>query len=91
MLFVHLRIGLPLWLLPDTIPSYTALTGNKVISGKSKGLSTEDSKFCLVFKGSSLKQKKATYTPGNRIIFDFYELNAEPLDLNSNVTWWLRR
>ena len=31
----------------------------------------ENSKFCLVFKGSYLKQKNATYTSSNRIIF-FY-------------------
>ena len=29
----------------------------------------EDSKFCLIFKGSCLKQKNATYTPKSRINF----------------------
>ena len=31
MSFLHLRIGLPLRHLPDTIPSYTALTGKSLL------------------------------------------------------------
>ena len=44
-------------------------------------------KFCLVFKGSCLKQKNATYTRPNRIIFFIvYELDTWSQDLNSDFT-----
>ena len=70
----------------------------KVVSWKSKGLSTEKlttpittdnslspSIFCLSFKGSCLKQKNATFTPPNIIIFFIvYKLNAWSRDLNSD-------
>ena len=46
----------------------------------------EDSKFCLVFKRSCLKQKNATYTPSNRINFFVYEFDTWSRDLNSNLT-----
>ena len=46
-----------------------------------------DSNFCLVFKGSCLKQKNATDTPPNRIIFFIvYELDTWSQDLNSDFT-----
>ena len=36
-----------------------------------------DSNFCLIFKGSCLNRKNATFTPWNRIIFVVvYELDA---------------
>ena len=45
------------------------------------------SNFCLVFKGSCLKQKNETYTPPNRIIFFiFYELDTWSRDLSSDFT-----
>ena len=45
----------------------------------------EDSKSCLEFKGSCLKQKDTTYTPPNRInFFIVYELDTWPRDLNSD-------
>ena len=41
----------------------------------------------LVFKGSCLKQKNATYTPPNRInFFIVYELDTWSPDLNSDFT-----
>ena len=41
--------------------------------------------FCLVFKGSCLKQKHATYTSPNRInIFIAYELDTCSQDFNSD-------
>ena len=47
----------------------------------------EDSKFCLVFKGSYLKQKSTTYTPSNRInFFIVYELDTWSRDLISYFT-----
>ena len=46
-----------------------------------------DSKFCLVFKRSCLKQKNATYTPSNRVIyFIVYELDTWSRDLHSSFT-----
>ena len=79
----------------------------KVVSWKSKGLSTEklttptttdnclspsikwyeNSNFCLVFKGSCLKQKNATYAPPNIIYFFIvFELDTWSRDLNSDFT-----
>ena len=47
----------------------------------------KDSKFCLIFKGSCLNQKNATYTPNNRITFlILYELDTYSWDLNSDFT-----
>ena len=47
----------------------------------------KDSKFCLKFKGSCLKQKKATYTHPNKInFFIVYELDSWPQDLDTNFT-----
>ena len=48
----------------------------------------DDSKFCLVFKRSCLKQKNAIfYTPSNRInFFIAYELDAWSRNLNSDFT-----
>ena len=47
----------------------------------------DNSKFCLVFKGSCSKQKNATYTPPNRInIFIVYELDSWPRDLDTHLT-----
>ena len=46
-----------------------------------------NSNFCLVFKGSCLKQKKATNTPPNRINFIIvYELDTWSRSLNSDFT-----
>ena len=43
-----------------------------------------NSYFCLLFKGSWIKQKNATYTPPNRIsFFTVYELDTWSRDLNS--------
>ena len=45
-------------------------------------------KFCLVFKGSCLKQKIATYTPNNGIIFFIvYKLDLLPQDLDFYFSW----
>ena len=47
----------------------------------------DNSKFCLIFKGSCLKQKNATFTPTNRInFFIVYELNTWSRDLNSHFS-----
>ena len=47
----------------------------------------ENSNFCLVFKGSCLKQNNATYTPPSRInVFIDYELDIWSRDLNSDFT-----
>ena len=47
----------------------------------------ENSKFCLTFKGSCLKQKKKTYTLPNRINFlTVYELDTWSQDLNSDFS-----
>ena len=44
-----------------------------------------NSNFCLVLKGSCLKQKNATYTPPNRIkCFIVYELDTWSWDLNTD-------
>ena len=44
----------------------------------------ENSKFCLTFKGTCLKQRNATYTPHNRInFFIVCEWNSWPRDLDS--------
>ena len=46
-----------------------------------------DSNFCSVFKESCLKQKKATFSPPNRInIFTVYQLDTWSQDLNSIFT-----
>ena len=46
-----------------------------------------NSKFCLVFKGSCLKQINATYTPPNRInFFIVYKLDSWPRDLDFDFT-----
>ena len=46
-----------------------------------------NSNSCLVFKGSCLKQKNATYTPPKRInFFIVYELDTWSPDLNSDFT-----
>ena len=72
----------------------------KVVSWKSEGLSTatdnifsplikwyKNLNFCLIFKGSCLKQQKATYTHPNIIIyFIVYELDKWSQDLNSDFT-----
>ena len=47
----------------------------------------DDSKFCLIFKGSCLEQKHATYTPWNRIYFFIvYELDTWSRNLNFDFT-----
>ena len=47
----------------------------------------EDSKFCLIFKGSCLKQKNVTYAPNNRIkFFIAYESDTWLRGLNSDFT-----
>ena len=46
-----------------------------------------DLKLCLVFKGSCLKQKNATYTPSNRInVFVVYQLDTWTRDFTSDFT-----
>ena len=46
-----------------------------------------DSNFSLIFKGSCLKQRNATFPATNRInIFVFYEFCTWPRDLNSDFT-----
>ena len=47
----------------------------------------QNSNFCLIFKESCLKQKNATFTPPNIIIFFLvYELDTWPRDLNPDFT-----
>ena len=47
----------------------------------------KNSNFCLIFKGSGVKQKNATFTPPNIInIFIDYELDTWSQDLNSDFT-----
>ena len=47
----------------------------------------KDSNFCLIFKGSCLKQKTGTFTPPNRINFVIgYKLDTWLKDLNFNFT-----
>ena len=50
-------------------------TTDKCLSPSTKW--SENSNFCLIFKGSVLKQKKATFTPPNIInFFIVYELDT---------------
>ena len=63
----------------------TPTTNDDILSPSVKWY--RDSNFCLTFKGSYLKQKNATFTPPNKIIyFIFYEFNTWSWDLNSNFT-----
>ena len=46
-----------------------------------------NSNFCLIFKGSCLKQKSSIYTPPNRInVFIVYNLDTWSRNLNSDFT-----
>ena len=63
----------------------TFFTTDKILSPKIKW--HDDSKLCLVFKGSCLKWKNATYTPPNRInVFVVYELGTWSWDIPPDFT-----
>ena len=63
----------------------TPTTSDKSLSSTIK--LHEDSKFCLIFKGSCSKQENATFTANNRIFFFIvYELDTWPQNLDSNFT-----
>ena len=65
--------------------TYTPTTDDKSLSPSIKWYA--NSSFCLVFKGSYLKQKNVTYTPPNRMnIFTVYELDTWSRYLNSDFT-----
>ena len=64
----------------------TPTTNDNILSPSIKWY--KNSNFCLVFKRSCLKQKNATYTPPNRIVFFVVvcELDKWSRNLNSDLT-----
>ena len=71
--------------MPAENPTTPTINGNS-LSPSIKWY--RDSNFCLVFKGSCIKQKKnATFTPPNRIIlFIVYKADTWSRDLKSDFT-----
>ena len=60
----------------------TPTTTDNILSSSIKQYG--NSNLCLRLKGRCLKQKNATYTPANRIIFFVYELDTWSQDFNSD-------
>ena len=70
------------WLTKKLTASTT--TGNSFLRSVNQ---YGDSSFCLIFKGSYLKHKKAIFTPPNRInVVIIHKLDTWSQDLNSDFT-----
>ena len=71
-------------------PSSTEKLTTPITTDNSLSLSIKwykDANFCLIFKGSCLRQKNATFTPLNRIhFFIVYKLNTWSRNLNFDFT-----